>query len=85
MKLTLTEADKQLTALLVGDIDHHTAKRLREEIDEKIEQMLPEVLVLDFGGVTFMDSSGIGLVMGALQRHAANWRQCKSDKHHCTY
>ena len=64
MKLTLTEADKQLTALLVGDIDHHTAKRLREEIDEKIEQMLPEVLVLDFGGVTFMDSSGIGLVMG---------------------
>ena len=35
-----------------------------EEIDRAIESSYPEVLILDFGGVTFMDSSGIGLVMG---------------------
>ena len=37
---------------------------MRSKIDEAVERAYPEVLVLDFGGVTFMDSSGIGLVMG---------------------
>ncbi len=53
-----------VTALLSGEIDHHCAGALRTAIDEAVERAYPEVLVLDFGGVTFMDSSGIGLVMG---------------------
>ena len=56
--------EKNVTAYLSGEIDHHNAAGLREEIDEAVENFWPEVLVLDFGGVTFMDSSGIGLVMG---------------------
>ena len=53
-----------VTAYLSGDIDHHNAKALRDSIDSVVETTYPEVLVLDFGGVAFMDSSGIGLVMG---------------------
>lgn len=53
-----------LTALLGGEIDHHTAVDMRKDIDLAIEKNMPSLLVLDFGGVSFMDSSGIGLVMG---------------------
>ena len=51
-------------ACLSGDLDHHTAKPMREEIDQAVENNMPSLLVLDFKDVTFMDSSGIGLVMG---------------------
>ena len=37
---------------------------MREEIDPKIERYKPKLLVLDFGKVTFMDSSGVGLALG---------------------
>ncbi len=56
--------EDKLTAVLVGEIDHHTAARLREEIDRKVGQMKPKELKLDFSQITFMDSSGIGLMMG---------------------
>lgn len=56
--------EKSVTAYISGEIDHHNAAKLRNDIDEAIENAYPEVLVLDFGGVTFMDSSGIGLVIG---------------------
>lgn len=60
----LSPAGDTLTVLLAGEIDHHSAAGMRAQIDEAIERYRPSVLVLDFGGVTFMDSSGIGLVMG---------------------
>ena len=53
-----------LTALLEGEIDHHTAKGLRETIDSAAVRMKQECLRLDFSGVGFMDSSGVGLIMG---------------------
>lgn len=56
--------DTSVTAYISGDVDHHSAGELREKIDRVVEMSYPEVLILDFGGVTFMDSSGIGLVMG---------------------
>ena len=56
--------EKSVTAYISGEIDHHNAANLRNEIDEAVENSYPELLILDFGGVTFMDSSGIGLVMG---------------------
>ena len=57
------EADT-VTALLTGEIDHHGASRLRETIDDSVRRTCPRLLVLDFGGVEFMDSSGIGIVLG---------------------
>ncbi len=56
--------NKTVTAFLSGEIDHHNAEALRRKIDEAVNNRLPELLVLDFGAVGFMDSSGIGLVMG---------------------
>ena len=53
-----------LTAKLSGDIDHHTASRLREKIDGHLQNIRPSVLKLDFAYVPFMDSSGIGLILG---------------------
>lgn len=53
-----------LTAKLIGEIDHHIAPRIRGDIDARCESLRPARLILDFGGVTFMDSSGIGLIMG---------------------
>lgn len=57
-------SDRVLYAYISGDVDHHTAKGIRAQIDSEIEKYCPIQTVLDFSAVTFMDSSGIGLVMG---------------------
>ena len=64
MPVKIEVDENEVVAFLSGEIDHHSAKFLRESIDNVAETAYPSVLVLDFGGVTFMDSSGIGLVMG---------------------
>ncbi len=53
-----------LCARLFGELDHHSVQPIREEIDQNALQDRPCELILDFSGVSFMDSSGIGLVMG---------------------
>ena len=55
---------RTLVAEICGDIDHHTAIYFRGEIDKAIRSHNPLTLILDYSQVTFMDSSGIGLVMG---------------------
>jgi stage II sporulation protein AA (anti-sigma F factor antagonist) len=62
--MEITQEGKTVTVLLTGEIDHHTAKGLRQAADDALITRRPEELVLDFSGVTFMDSSGVGLVMG---------------------
>lgn len=64
MSVSINAKGELLTVMLEGEIDHHTAKTIREQIDEAIEFNMPSLLILDFGRVSFMDSSGIGLVMG---------------------
>ena len=51
-------------AVLKGEIDHHSVKTARAELDSFIINMQPDVLAMDMSGITFMDSSGIGLIMG---------------------
>ena len=69
MNLQTTVSGRVLTAHLTGEIDHASAPRLREKIDDAVTEYAPTVLRLDFRGVSFMDSSGVGLVMGRC-RHA---------------
>jgi len=64
MPLKLYYEKRRLNVSLSGEIDHHVAAALREQIDQAIAKHSPTWLVLDFGGVTFMDSSAVGLVMG---------------------
>ncbi len=58
---------KRVTAALYGDIDQHTARELRTELDELIAHSRPELLIMDMENVGFMDSSGIGLILGRLK------------------
>lgn len=53
-----------VTAFIQGDIDHHTAQDVREQIDAYVQKTRPSLLKLDFSQVQFMDSSGVGLIMG---------------------
>lgn len=51
-----------------GEIDHHSARRIREEIDHEIIIKRPATVRLDFGNVNFMDSAGLGLILGRYTR-----------------
>lgn len=64
MSAKIEYRQNKLVVMLDGEIDHHTASLIRMGIDDAILKKRPDMLILDFGGVTFMDSSGIGLVMG---------------------
>ena len=64
MPVIIETSENTVTARLSGEIDHHNAKEIRSDIDLAIDRDRPQKLILDFDGVTFMDSSGIGLVMG---------------------
>lgn len=64
MSVEINVTGEVLTAYLSGEIDHHTAKGIRETIDAAVELNMPSLLIIDFKDVSFMDSSGIGLVMG---------------------
>ncbi len=64
MAVELKRDGNRLVALLSGEIDHHSARQMRETIDRAVLSSRPSELELDFSGIGFMDSSGIGLVMG---------------------
>lgn len=67
MHLTSFLENGKLTVALTGEIDHHCAKHYIQAIAGKIEAYTPEICVLDFGEVTFVDSSGIAVVINALR------------------
>lgn len=67
MHLTSYLQDGTLTVALTGEIDHHCAKAYIQAITAKIEAYTPRVCILDFGDVTFMDSSGIAVVINSLR------------------
>ena len=64
MPVYITQSGSVMTARITGEIDHHSALWLRSDIDTAINDSSPTKLLLDFSAVTFMDSSGVGLVMG---------------------
>ena len=67
MHFTSFLEDGKLTVALTGEIDHHCAKAYIQAIAAKIEAYVPETCVLDFQEVTFVDSSGIAVVINALR------------------
>lgn len=64
MKVEIFEKGQVLEIKLIGEIDHHNAKFIREKMDSIIHNKTPKTVIIDFNLVTFMDSSGIGLIMG---------------------
>jgi len=63
-EIDMNFTDGVLEIKISGEIDHHSAVRIRGEIDEKINELRPPKSVIDLSGIEFMDSSGLGLVMG---------------------
>ena len=67
MQLTSFLENGRLTVALTGEIDHHCARDYIQSIAAKIEAYTPEVCILDFQDVSFVDSSGIAVVINALR------------------
>ena len=59
---------KILTVALRGEIDHHNATKMRMGIDKLIVENRPLTLILDVEDIEFMDSSGLGLIMGRYKK-----------------
>lgn len=70
-KVTFSAADGTLCCYLYGEIDHDAAQELRAAVDAELAARMPRLLVLDFSGVSFMDSSGVGLILGRMRRMQA--------------
>lgn len=64
MKISFETINNILICKLDGEIDHHTAKKLKDEVDKTIDTFFIRNLIFDFKKVTFMDSSGIGAIIG---------------------
>ena len=64
MNVTIEKCGDELIAALAGEIDHHNSKQIREAIDAELERGGYKLLTFDLESVSFMDSSGIGIVLG---------------------
>ena len=67
MQFTSFLEEGRLTVALTGEIDHHCAKSYIQAIAAKIETYMPQTCILDFQEVSFVDSSGIAVVINALR------------------
>ena len=61
--VSFSPAGDVLYAYLAGEIDHDAAQSLRIQLDDALVSRAPQTMILDFGGVGFMDSSGVGLIL----------------------
>lgn len=68
MSVTCMGEGRTLTAEINGEVDHHRAREIMGELERAIDAALPRELTLDLGGVTFMDSSGIAVLLRAYRR-----------------
>ncbi len=64
MGITFEMIDDILIAVLSGELDHHSSLEIREEIDHTFDAFQANNLILSFEKVTFMDSAGVGVIMG---------------------
>ena len=68
MQMKAYSAQDKLIVSLDGEIAHHSAAEIREGLDKMIAVSRPKVMVLELSGIDFMDSSGLGLVLGRYRR-----------------
>jgi stage II sporulation protein AA (anti-sigma F factor antagonist) len=64
VNLEFVEAGQDLIVKLKGELDHHSADEARDKIDEKIRNDKYKKIIIDFKNLDFIDSSGIGFVIG---------------------
>ncbi|MCI8414366.1 MAG: STAS domain-containing protein [Ruminiclostridium sp.] len=71
MSVAYATHNRILTISLSGDIDHHRVKGLLQNLDQELDEVLPRQVVVNCSGVTFMDSSGIAILLRLRQRMEA--------------
>ncbi len=64
MNISYNKEDKLLIMEITEEIDHHTTEKIRRRADYEIQRYMPKKALFDFNNVSFMDSSGIGMVVG---------------------
>ena len=64
METKFFEKDKLLVLKITDEIDDYSVQKIRRRADNEIERYMPKRVVFDFDSVTFMDSAGIGLIIG---------------------
>ena len=70
MAVICTGEGRVLTVNMTGEVDHHHARTIRTEMEQAVGAALPRQLILDLSGVTFMDGSGIAVLLRAYRRAA---------------
>ena len=78
------KAQKKLILKMEEEIDHHSSEKLRKRADYEIEIHIPKKVVFDFEKVSFMDSSGIGMLIGRYKLtkmlgRRNNFNKCKTE------
>ena len=64
MEITYIKKDKRLIFEIEEDIDECCVQKIRRRIDNEIQRYMPKEVIFDFSNVSFMDSAGIGLIIG---------------------
>ena len=64
MESKFYDEDKLIVFKITDEIDDHSVQMIRRRVDYEIERYMPRKIVFDFDSVTFMDSAGIGLIIG---------------------
>lgn len=80
MNSVFLERDKTLLVEITEEIDHHTTEKLRRKIDDNITRYMPRKVIFDFNKVSFMDSAGIGMVIGRYKMVNMIGRNCSNEK-----
>jgi stage II sporulation protein AA (anti-sigma F factor antagonist) len=64
LEIQYLNEDKILKLKITEELDHHAVEKLRRKADYEIERYIPRKVIFDFNNVSFMDSAGIGLILG---------------------
>ena len=64
MNSVFLEKSNTLMVEITEEIDHHTTEKIRRKLDDDITRFMPGKVIFDFNKVSFMDSAGIGMIIG---------------------
>lgn len=68
MKVTVEMRGNAMVVMLGGEIDHHSAEEIRTKIDNALRKSSTKELIMNFADVSFMDSSGLGVILGRYKK-----------------
>lgn len=79
METNYSKTDKTLIFNISEEIDHHNTEEVRRNMDYEIERCIPKRVIFNFNNVTFMDSAGIGLLLGRYKLTKMLRRRSRND------